>query len=628
MSEELKIIIGAEIDKLKKNIKEGKRLIDNFGEDGEKVLQEFNDEVQKVGDIAKKSMAVMGAAFVGAITALLALTASTAEYRQQQAMLKTAFETAGGTAAQATQTYNELYRVLGDSGEATEAAQQLAQITTEEKALSEYTTILKGVWATWGESISQPALAEAINHTSELGSVQGVLADALEWSGVNVDSFNEQLAACSSVEEREALIRSTLNGLYSEAAANYELNNAAILAQNEANAKMEASMAAIGEALAPVNTALTELGAEILAQLIPYIEQFAADYLPQITAALSDVGTVAGEVISFIVANWDWISTIAAIILGICAALSVFSTVMGIVNAVMMASPVTWIVLAIVAAIAALVAIIVVVIKYWDEIKAATLKCWEAIKNAVSAAIDWVVGFFQKLLNFVKENWQGLLLLIVNPFAGAFKLAYDNCEGFREKVNQFIEKVKSIVKSGFNFVKENIINPIRNAFSSVQTTFSNIVSTIGSKIEQAKNKVKSVIEAIKGFFSFNISWPHIPMPHFGISPQGWKIGDLLKGSIPKLNIDWYAEGGVFESPTLFNYGNGAIGGLGEAGAEAVVPLENNTKWMNILAEKLSERMGGNTPIILTVDGKVFAQTAINTINRNTRQTGKLALNLV
>lgn len=570
----------------------------------------------------------MGAAFVGAITSLLALSASTAEYRQQQAMLKTAFETAGGSAAAATQTYNDLYRVLGDSGEATEAAQQLAQITTEEKALAEYTTILQGVYATWGESISQPGLAEAINHTSELGSVQGVLADALEWSGVTVEDFNAQLAACSSVEEREALIRSTLNGLYGEAAANYELNNAAILAQNEANAKMEASMAKIGEALAPVNTALTELGAEVLAQLTPYIEEFAADYLPQITDALANVGTAIGQVFTFIAENWGWLSTLAAVITGICVALSVFSTVMGIVNAVMMASPVTWIVLGIVAAIAALVAIIVVVIKYWDEIKAATLKCWEAIKNAVSVAIDWVVGFFQKLINFVKENWQGLLLLIVNPFAGAFKLAYDNCEGFRTKVDSFIAKVKSIVQKGFNFVKENIVNPIRNAFTSVQSTFSNIVSTISSKIESAKNKVKSVIDAIKGFFSFNISWPHIPMPHFGISPQGWKIGDLLKGSIPKLNIDWYAEGGVFESPTLFNYGNGALGGLGEAGAEAVVPLENNTKWMNILAEKLSERMGGNTPIVLTVDGKVFAQTAINTINKNTRQTGKLALNLV
>lgn len=82
-------------------------------------------------------------------------------------------------------------------------------------------------------------------------------------------------------------------------------------------------------------------------------------------------------------------------------------------------------------------------------------------------------------------------------------------------------------------------------------------------------------------------------------------------------------GGVFDNPTLFGY-NGKLGGLGEDGAEAIVPLEKNTYWLDRLATMLAEKQG-TQPIVLTVDGKVFAQTAINTMNSYAMQTGKLNL---
>ena len=138
--------------------------------------------------------------------------------------------------------------------------------------------------------------------------------------------------------------------------------------------------------------------------------------------------------------------------------------------------------------------------------------------------------------------------------------------------------------------------------------------------------MRNIIDTIKGFFNFKISFPHVPLPHFSLSPSGWKVGDLLKGSIPKLSVQFYAKGGVFDSPTMFN-NNGGLGILGENGAEAIVPLENNLGWLNKLADMLTDRMGTGQPIYLTVDGKVFAETAISTINQNTKQTGKLGLRI-
>ena len=594
MSEELKVIISAEISKLKEKMDEAEKKVKSFKEKVKENSKQVVEKLQTMGEGAKKGLATLAKGIAAGATALLGIAAATTEYREAQAKLITSFEQAGGSAEQAKDSYNDLYRVLGDTGQATEAAAHLAKLTTGQKELEQWTTICQGVYAEFGASLPIESLTEAANETAKTGSLTGALADALNWAGVAEEEFQAKLDACNDEAEREALIRETLNGIYANSAAEYEKNNAQVLAQRDAQAQLSEAMAALGEAVAPIMTMLTELGATVLAELTPYIQQFADAYLPQIQEALSGVGDTIGVVLTWLADNWELVSTLGAIILGVAAALAVFSTAMTVVNAVTAASPVTWIVMAIVAALAALVAIVVVVIKHWDEIKAATQKAFQAMKDAVSTAINAIVGFFEKVVNFVKNNWQGLLLLIVNPFAGAFKLAYDNCEGFRNKVNEIFTKIKT---------------------------------TISEKINAAKDAIGSAITKIKNFFNFKFSWPKIPMPKFSISPSGWKIGDLLKGSIPKLSISWNALGGVFDKPTLFGYGN-SLQGIGEAGAEAVVPLEKNTKWMNVLADKLSERIGGDTPVILQVDGKTFAQTAVNTINKLTQQTGTLALNVL
>lgn len=575
MNEELKIILSAEIAKFQQNVEKAKKKVKDFVKEGTKDLDAFATEFEKYGNMGKKTLAVMGGAVAGAATALLALGNSTKEYRNQQAMLQTAFETAGSSAEVAKQTYNDLYRVLGDGGQATEAAQHLAKLTTEEKALSEWTNICQGVYATFGASLPIESLTEAVNHSAKLGEVQGTLADALEWSGVNMDEFNEQLFWCNSESEREKLIRDTLNGLYSDAAANYETNNAAILEQNEAQASLTDAMAALGEQTEPIMTMLTQLATDVLAQLTPHIKEFAEKYGPDIKDTLVKVGDAVGVILKWIADHWELVTTIATVIAGIAAALTVFSAVMTVVNIVM--APVSGTVLLIVAAIAALTAIVILVIKHMDEI------------------VAWL-----------KNNWQGILLFIANPFVGGFKLLYDNCDAFKAFIDKFIAKIKDLISKGFSWLKDKIVSPIKNAF----------------------NDLKGIVNKIKGLFDFEFKLPKLKVPKFTITPAGWELGDLLKGVKPSLGITWHARGGVFERPTLFNYG-GSLHGMGENGAEAIVPLENNTEWINKVAEKLAGAIGGgSTPIVLEVDGKVFAKTAVSSINSLTRQQGKLSLNLV
>lgn len=112
-------------------------------------------------------------------------------------------------------------------------------------------------------------------------------------------------------------------------------------------------------------------------------------------------------------------------------------------------------------------------------------------------------------------------------------------------------------------------------------------------INTLKDKIKAVIDRIKGFFSFSVKKPHIPMPHFSVSPPGWKLGDLLKGSLPKLGISWYAKGGIADSPNLV--------GIGERGPEAILPL--NPFWKKM--DEIAKGSGGDVTI------NVYASQGMN-----------------
>ena len=230
MLEELKVIIKAETDKFKSNLEEAERQTKSFKEQVAEAGKSVDENLKGAGEKISSGLKTAGTALAATGAALLALGTSTAEYRNEQAKLVTAFEAAGGSAETAKGTYNDLYRVLGDSGVATEAANHLAKLTTNQQDLSEWTNICQGIYATFGDSLPIEGLTEAANETAKTGELTGGLADALNWAGISEDAFAENLAACNSESEREKLIRETLNGLYGDAAAKFEENNAAILA--------------------------------------------------------------------------------------------------------------------------------------------------------------------------------------------------------------------------------------------------------------------------------------------------------------------------------------------------------------------------------------------------------------
>lgn len=199
-----------------------------------------------------------------------------------------------------------------------------------------------------------------------------------------------------------------------------------------------------------------------------------------------------------------------------------------------------------------------------------------------------------------------------------------------------LPKIVSAVKKGLANGLSKVWDSIKN---TARTKWNNIKTTMLKPITTARDKIKAIIDKIKGFFNFKVKAPHIPLPHFNISPAGWKIGDLLKGKIPSLGINWHADGGIFDKPTLFGTVNG-LHGVGEAGAEAITPISKLQSYVsasvaeqnNALLQGLREIMGSQEytiNVISEVDGKAvanatakYSQNALNKLQtRNNRLVG-------
>lgn len=302
MTEELKIIIKAVTDEAQKAIADVRKEVENLNQKGKSSGAGFGASIKGMA----KTTAVAAAAAVAAIAAigaaLISLGKSTHAYRTEQAKLNAAFMAAGSSAAQASATYNDLFRFMGESDTAVEAASHLAKITTNQQSLAEWTKISQGVFASFGDSLPIESLTEAANETLRVGKVTGSLADALNWAGGSEDEFNAKLAATSSFEERELLLRETLNGLYSDAAELYEKNNAALLAYNESQAKLDSAMASAGNAVQPLMTAVNNLGAAFfnalapaLNVIIPYVATFVEKIAQAVNWVLKFFGVLSGN---------------------------------------------------------------------------------------------------------------------------------------------------------------------------------------------------------------------------------------------------------------------------------------------------------------------------------------------
>lgn len=289
MNEELKIIIKAVTAEAQKNMQEIKKELQGISGESKKTSGKFSAAMKGFAKAAAIAVAAVGAV----IAAVVALGKKTLESQKQLAQLNSAFQAMGKSATSAANVYKGFYRFLGDADTATEASNLLIKLTQDEKNLTEWTKTLQGVYASFPDSLPIEGLVESANETARVGKVTGNLADALNWAGSSEEAFNAKLAQTTSYEEREALIRETLTGLYGKAAENYEKNNKAILEYNESQAKLNSSMTKAGASVTPLLTALNNLGAALFDLLRPALEAI----IPPLTTMVNWIAQAVSAVV-------------------------------------------------------------------------------------------------------------------------------------------------------------------------------------------------------------------------------------------------------------------------------------------------------------------------------------------
>ncbi|MFB7142673.1 hypothetical protein ACFCYN_23990 [Gottfriedia sp. NPDC056225] len=248
---------------------------------------------------------------------------------------------------------------------------------------------------------------------------------------------------------------------------------------------------------------------------------------------------------------------------------------------------------------------------------------WGGVKDGFVNVYDWFRDNVVKKLITAFDNWKTPVKTSVGAVWGKVKEAFTNV------YNWYRDNVVTKLKSAYDNNKSSISSSAGSVWSAVKGKFSDaysFFSGVASKIKKAFGGITSGLGSsiTSGFkIVYNKAVDFINDMIDAINKVGDSIDKVLPGNQIKhvSHIPRLAKGGITTGSTIAN--------IGEAGREAVLPLENNTGWMKDLASQLSQHMGGGSggDIIIQIGGSTLARITSNQINRLQRQTGKPVLKL-
>ena len=289
------------------------------------------------------------------------------------------------------------------------------------------------------------------------------------------------------------------------------------------------------------SVAVAQVGSQLAATLAPALEKIVgwvgklAEWLGNLDPkVLTIIGAVAG-VVAVIAPVLLFLGKLAFAISSIMTLVSTIGPVIG--GALAAAAP-------IVAVIAGIIALGVLLYKNWDK-----------IKERAQILVATVKSDFQALKKIVTTVWNNIKTAVSNA----------------------VNTIKTKVTTAFNAIKKTVTA----IWNGIKTAITHPIQTAVALVRAAINKIKSIINGA------HLSLPKFKLPHFKISggKLPWGIGG--KGTAPKISVDWYAQGGIFDRASII--------GVGEAGAEAVVPLDKF--W-----DKLDNMSTGETNIVINING--------------------------
>ena len=476
-----------------------------LGKDAGGAAGELGDLDDTLGSFVKGgAIAAVGAAIVGAAQQIGEISEETREYREEMAKLTISYQSATLTADDAEIAYSKLYRVLGETDQSVEAAQQIALLADSTQDVVRWASVAPGLVARFGDALQPETFFEGANETLKLNEATGAYVQMLEQSGIiTVEEFNENLQALTTEQDKQNYMLEVAEQVLGDAARAYETQNESVLAARDANADLESAMGKVGEAVEPLTTELTKAKTAFIEGITPSV-QACSDLLLEVGPALVEWG--------------------------------------------------------------------------------------EGVKALSEGWADGLAKMDEKL-HPLGENINKFFLWL----SGASE---DQLENF-ERTSGIASEYAAAASAGIVESANSIPPAYAAASQTAGETFAGMAQNYFDTVEKIKNTKWSV--------------PKPKVPEFALKGKF----ALDPPSVPQLQVTWNAAGGIFARPMVLPAMDGSLQGFGEAGQEAILPL--NSLYENL--ERIVARKSGPQSIVfephVTVyqqsgeDGEAVAQRAVD-----------------
>lgn len=583
----------SELNNMRSNLKG----LDTAVDDTADSLDDAADSALSFGDVLKAN--VLSQAIVNGVKELASafgsLIKNTVSYNAQIEQYTMALTTALGDETKAAET---LAKIREDAAKTPYSVESLVKanqllISTNGNAEKSRKTIIalsNAISATGGGDDELIRMAQNLQQISNSGKATTEDIKQFAYAGIDIygllsDYTGKSVQECKELEISYDLLSNALEMAATEGGKYFGANEAQAQTLNGKISTLKDNIQdGLGTAMQGINDVFGKL-VSIAIDLVEEIDwkKFGENVTSTFQFLMDNGGKIASLVASIGAAFVSW--NVGAMIQGVISSITALggilpalkTAILG-VNAALKANPIGLVL----TGISLLVAGIIALWNNCDWFRDGVITMGNAIVDFISDAVDGIVHFFtvtvpqafNKVLDFVKTNWQGLLLLLVNPFAGAFKLLYDNFEGFRNAVNTLVERIKT----AFINMKDGISNTVRNIKDAIVNGFQAAVDFItslpGKAVQWGRDFIQGlvdgiismasrVVDAVKGVANTITSWLHFSRPDVGPlrDYETW-MPDMVQGMAEGIRANAYK----LENAVASMAGGMSVNVNGKAGA--------------------------------------------------------------
>lgn len=263
--------LAGEIKELNDELKKNKKAFGDASDEADKLTGSLDDnkggfDIVNIaaGNLVAGGLTALVGKAVEVVGTLMSLSEETREYREDMAKLDAAFVSNKKSTESARKAYDTLYKIIGESDQTVEAAQQISLLAKSEAEVVKWSQLAAGVVGKFGDALQPETFYESANETLKLGEATGAYTQMLEGTGYSVEKFNQGLAKLTTQAEKEQYMLEVTQSILGDTAAEYNSLTKSTQEARDATNRMEQAQAKLGEAVEPLTTWWTDAKASMM----------------------------------------------------------------------------------------------------------------------------------------------------------------------------------------------------------------------------------------------------------------------------------------------------------------------------------------------------------------------------